>query len=127
MVDEVPLGPRRNHQEGLAGAITAPAESMRVRGIDAGESGSRIAAHSNAREEVCWSGRRIYDRPHLMVVPAIGIVIHDDYRGAAPSGLLLQEVDECHQERLLIQGIRVSRMTILISGCFDVTDSREIA
>ena len=54
-------------------------------GAMATRSGLDVA--SDAREEVCSSGRRVYDRPHLMVVPAIGIVIHDDHRGAAPSGL----------------------------------------
>src|SRR5215472_4886539 len=78
MVDEIGLGERRNHEEGLAGTIAAPAKSMSVRGIDAGECGIRVSALADAREEVRWSGRRIYDRPHLMVVPAIGIVIHDD-------------------------------------------------
>ena len=102
MVDEVALGPWRNHEEGLAGAIAAAAKSMRVRGIDAGECGIRVSAHANAREEVCCSGGRVYNRPHLMVVPAIGIVVHDDYSGAAPCGLLLQEVEEGHQERLFV-------------------------
>ena len=61
-----------------------------------------------------------------MVVPAIGIVVHNDYGGAAPSGLLLQKVEECHQERLLIQRIGVPGMTVLISRCFDETYCREI-
>src|SRR5215471_3803901 len=127
MVDEVLIGPRRNYNEWLARAIAAAAQGMRVRGIHAGECGIRVSAHANAREEVCCSRRGVYDRPHLMVVPAIGIVVHDDYRGAALSGLLLQKVEERHQEHLLVQRIGVSGMTVLISGCFDETYSREIA
>ena len=44
MVDEVLIGPRRNYNEWLARAIAAAAQSMRVRGIHAGECGIRVSA-----------------------------------------------------------------------------------
>jgi hypothetical protein len=36
VVDEVALGPRRNYDEGLAGAIATRAKRMKVSGFDAG-------------------------------------------------------------------------------------------
>src|SRR5271156_6236526 len=49
-----------------------------------------------------------------MVVPAIRVVIHNDYGGIAPCRLLLQEVNHADREYLFVDGIRISSVSILI-------------
>ena len=62
-----------------------------------------------------------------MVIPSIRIVIHDDHGRAAPGGLLLQEIDEIDQKGLLIQRVRISRMTVLIRRGLDEAHRWKIA
>src|SRR4029077_2231409 len=62
-----------------------------------------------------------------MVVPSIGVVVHDDHRRAAPGRLGLQKVDGVHQEGLLIQGIGVSGVTICVSWSLEEADRGKVA
>src|ERR1035441_7605262 len=50
-----------------------------------------------------------------MVVPAVGVVVQDDYGGAAPVRPLLQEVKGVDQEMLLVSWVGVSGVTVLIA------------
>src|SRR5260370_1309275 len=71
--------------------------------------------------------RLVENRPDLMVVPSIGIVVHDDDRCAAPLGLRLQEVDHIDHEGLLIQWVGITSMPVLVSRRLEETYRREIA
>src|SRR5215471_16461084 len=88
-------------------------------GIDARKCGARISAGASTCEEVHRPRRRVYNWPHLMVVPAIGIVVHNDYSRALPVGLLLQEIDECNKESLFIQWVGIPSMAILERRCLN--------
>src|SRR5579863_1984892 len=52
VVNKVFQGPRRNHDEGLARAVTAATEGVRIVGVDTGQSVGRAAASA-------WSGQGI--------------------------------------------------------------------
>src|SRR5260370_19834084 len=71
--------------------------------------------------------RLVENRPDLMVVPSIGIVVHDDDRCAAPLGPRLQEVDHIDHEGLLIQWVGITSMPVLGSRRLEETYRREIA
>ncbi len=62
-----------------------------------------------------------------MVVPAVRIVVKNQYSRVPPGGLLLQEVDERNQESLLIQRVGIAGMTVLKSLCLNKTYGWEIA
>src|SRR5208337_2812167 len=50
-----------------------------------------------------------------MVVPSVGVVIHNDHGGAIPIRSLLQEVQCIHQEILLVGGVGVTRVAVLVA------------
>ena len=60
----------------------------------------------------------IRDGAHMVVIPAVGVVVQDHDRGVVPIRRLLQEVDHVDDERLLVEWIGVSGVTVLISGRF---------
>ena len=62
-----------------------------------------------------------------MVVPAVGVVVHDDHGGAVPCGPGFQKIDRIHKERLLIQWVGISGMAVLVSLRLQKADGREIA
>src|SRR5260370_29993368 len=71
--------------------------------------------------------RLVENRPDLMVVPSIGIVVHNHDRCAAPLGPGLQEIDHIDHEGLLIQWVRITSMPVLVSRRLEETYRREIA
>src|SRR5215510_16163161 len=62
-----------------------------------------------------------------MIVPAVRVVIQNDNRSFLPERGFHYCVYGMHQERLLVDWIRVSGMTILIGGGLQVADGRQIA
>src|SRR5215469_14454190 len=100
---------------------------MKVRGIYARQCERSRAAGTRSGESIVGTGGLIHDRPHLMVVPTIRVIVENDDRSAAPCGLLLQKVDQIHDEGLFIQRIRVSGVAVLESLRLQKTHSREIA
>src|SRR5258708_31654987 len=100
---------------------------MRVRWVEARESGGRSAASTRSGQSVGRASRSIDDRPDLMVVPSVGVVIHDYHRRAVPSGQLFQKVDRIYQESVLVQRVGVSGVAVLIAGCLQETHCRQIA
>src|SRR5262245_34528485 len=62
-----------------------------------------------------------------MVVPAVRVIVSDDDGSAVPLFALLQRVDGVHQERLFVEWIGVSSVSILIGGGLEVTHGRHIA
>src|SRR5215470_16451718 len=103
MVDEVRACERRDHQQRLPWAETA-AGLLRARraGGHPREVGAALAGRS---QRVQWSLGLPEDRSHLVVVPAVGVVVGDHHGGAAPGAELLQAVDRADQEGLLVQWI----------------------
>src|SRR5262249_33879223 len=100
---------------------------MRVPRIDTGERRVRISTGAGSGEKIRDSRRGVDDRPKLMVVPPVGIVIHNDHRSAFPFGLLLQEVEQGYYEGLLVKRVGVAGMAVLVSCRLDEVHSREIA
>ena len=47
-----------------------------------------------------------------MIVPAVGIVIGDDHGGLVPVSLLLEKVDDRHDEVLLVKRVGVSGVAV---------------
>src|SRR5260370_1769923 len=71
--------------------------------------------------------RLVENRPVLLVVASMGMVVHDDDRCAAPLGRRLQEVDHIDHEGLLIQWVGITSMPVLVSRRLEETYRREIA
>src|SRR5260370_22660693 len=71
--------------------------------------------------------RLMDSRPYFMVVPYIGIVVHNHSRCAAPLGPGLQEVDHVDAEGLLIMWVGITSMPVLVSRRLEETYGREIA
>ena len=92
---------------------------------NSGQGGRAAAASSHCCNSVRAGGRLIYYRRHLMVVPAIGIVVGDHDRGGSPGGLLLQEIDDVNDELLLVQGS--GSVSILKTGRLQETDRGIVA
>ncbi len=80
------LGPGRDHQQRLPRTVAAAAlrvawcRSTPASAVDA------VAARAGAGEGIGGAGGLIHDRAHLVVVPAVGIVIGDHDRGVLPVG-----------------------------------------
>ena len=68
-----------------------------------------------------------HDRPHLMVVPAVGIIPRDDYSRFIPLRTLHERVDHADDKNLFVDWIRVSGMAILVGASLQVRDGRQAA
>ena len=95
--------------------ISATSERVCVARIDAGQCGGGCPAGIRTGQRIRRASRLVHDRSHLVVVPSVGIVVHHNNRSALPRRLLFEEVDQMHQEGLLIQWIRVACVAVLIS------------
>ena len=60
-----------------------------------------------------------------MVIPAVRIVVHDHDRRVLPIRRILKEVDDVHDELLLIERIGITGVTVLIACGFQEADGRE--
>jgi len=127
MVNRVLQGPGRDHNQRLPRAISAATQSVRIARINARQSNAAASAGVCSSQRIRRASGLVDDGGHLVVVPAVGIVVQDHDGGAAPTILLLQEVEQCHNELLLIQWIRVASMTILIGWSLNETHRREVA
>src|SRR5271170_7857547 len=114
MVDKVWLGKRRDHDERKPRAEAAASLSLR-QAVCAGKGDKAGTTGAGAGESVLRADRAVDDRPDLMVIPAVGVVVCNDNRRAFPVGLLLEEVDDVDDEVLLVDRIGVAGMAVLIS------------
>ena len=73
-----------------------------------------VAASARTSERVSRAGRVVDDRAHLMVVPTIGIIVHNHDHSAFPLRPLLEEVDRADDEVLFVKRIRVAGMAVLV-------------
>src|SRR5260370_19961379 len=71
--------------------------------------------------------RLVENRPDLMVVPSIGIIVHYDDGCAAPFGPGSQEVDQVDYEGLFIQRVGIPRMSVLVRRGLEEVHGRKIA
>src|ERR1700733_5101515 len=69
----------------------------------------------------------VHDRTHLVVVPAVRVVVGDDHSGVCPVLLLLQEINNTDDERLLVQWIGVAGVAVLETRRLEVADRGEVA
>ena len=93
-----------------------------------------MAAHAGRVELVAIAGTRrlkncrgIDDRAHLVVVPAIRVIIEDDDRRGLPERRLHNRIHRVDKKRLLQQRVGVAGMTVLRGNRFHKTDRRQIA
>ena len=89
----------------------------RVRGVD--------RALHRVGEVVGRRERAVGDAAVDVVVPAVGVVVADDHRGARPVGRLLQRVDLVDDELLLVGGVGIRCMAVLVAGRLQVGDRRQ--
>ncbi len=82
MVDKVGSGPARYHQQGKPWAVSATA-------LEASQGVSSRAATPSSRQSVGRSARLVDNRRHHVVVPAIGVVVSDNYSRFFPLRELL--------------------------------------
>ncbi len=66
-------------------------------------------------EGIHGGGGLVHDRTHLVVIPAVRVVVGDDHSGTRPVLLLLQKIDNIDDERLLVQRIGVAGVAILVA------------
>src|SRR5262249_25149188 len=126
VIHVVALGERRDDQEGQAGTVPAAvlvsgqrgtAERAAVAGAGGGGAGEPVDVRGMG-----GGG----DRAPLVVVPAVAVVAGDDDRGVLPERRLLQRVDLGDQELLLVDRVGVTGVPVLITGCLQVGDLRQI-
>ena len=132
MVDKIDFGEAGNHEQRQARSISAaalrrPADGAVERRRRRGESLLQATlANAGAVQGVVGGERRIDDGRHLVVVPAVGIVIGDDHRRVRPFGALLQRIDDAHDESLLVDGVGIAGMSILIGRRLEEAHGRKI-
>src|SRR5260370_32064505 len=131
MIDVVLLGPGRNQQERDARSDSAAA----VLNYRCSRYRLRSTAIARAEELVGIAGSRVgeigdvrlhVDGTHLVIVPAVGVVPSDEDSGLIPLFRFFERVNEIHQEELLVEGVRVTGVTVFKSGRLDETDGRQI-
>src|SRR5579864_3276098 len=61
-----------------------------------------------------------------MVVPAVRVVIKNHNCGIGPLWPVLEKIDRVHDERLLVQRIGISRVSVLEASSFQETDCGKI-
>ena len=76
--------PGRDHNQWQARAVSATSESVRFAGLKPGNDGRRRAASSGAGQSIGRTRGLVHDRPHLMVVPSVGVVVHDRRQRCCP-------------------------------------------
>src|SRR5262249_37495705 len=91
------------------------------------QSGAAIAASSGRGKHVGYAGGLVQNRSHLVIVPAVRIIVHDDDGRAAPIVGLLDCVDGCYDELLLIERVRVAGVAVLVGRGFQEANRWQIA
>ena len=106
--------PRRDHEQRQPRAVAASAHRVARLRRDAGEDRRAVATDAVAIERVDRPDRRVDDRAHEVVVPAIGVVPREQHRGVLPLRPALQIVQHPHEKRLLVDRIGVAGVAVLI-------------
>src|ERR1700726_3577776 len=120
MIDKILLGERRDNEQRLSrtiGATSLDAVARQPVTADA-----RPIQLVTVRRAPGVDRGRVDDRAHLMIVPAVGVVIHNYYRGASPEPRPDDRVDRSDKKALLQQGIGITGVTVLGRDCLDETD-----
>src|ERR1700730_2229409 len=114
VIDEVLLGPGRNHQQWQPWTESAAAILR-----------SSTYVVRFWRTAIAWPQHLIvrhirlgYDGPHLVVVPAVGIIPRDDDCGFFPLFAPHECIDHIDDKDLFVDRIRVCGMAILIRSRF---------
>ena len=122
VVHVVFLGPRGDHQQGLALAVPAEArdicQQVRLSGwLRKGRREGRSAARlERASSRIFRDAGLIDDRVHGVVVPAIGVIVGDDDRRFLPFIAGHDRVDRLHDEGLFVEWIGIARVAVRIGG-----------
>src|ERR1700737_858811 len=125
MIAQVPLGERRDYEKRLSRAVAATS-------LDA-IAWQTVTAHARSIQFVavrraCGVDRgRVDDRAHLMVVPAIGVVVQNYDGGGFPKSRPHDRVDRSDQKALLQQGIGISSVAVLGGDRLEEADARHVA
>ena len=117
VVDEVAAWPRGDHEQRQARTVAAA--SLRVRGAPdctPGSAAAPVAAGAGAVDDVGVGRGLVHDLADLVIVPAVRVVVGNDDGGRFPIALLLQEVDDVDDERLLVERIGVAGVAVLKAG-----------
>src|SRR5208283_6081211 len=125
VVHEVLPGVRRDHKHRYPRAVATA--SLRVRSANSGKLRSSGTAKAGRGQAIGAGLRGVQDLSELMIVPAVGVVPVDDDCRARPIGQLRQEVDDVHDELLLVNGVRIAGVAFLIAGRFQEADLRVIS
>ena len=121
VVDVVLLGVGRDHQQRKTRTISAAALGM-LDG-DTRKGGFSATAQAGTGKGIHGGGRLVDDGTHLVVIPAVGVVIGNHYSGICPVFLLLQKIDNGDDECLLVEGIGVAGVAVLIARRLEEADS----
>jgi hypothetical protein len=91
------------------------------------KSASSSSALAGSSEGVHGPGGLVDDRTHLVVVPAVRVVVGDDHSSTRPVLLLLQKVDNVDHERPLVERIGVTGVAVLVARRLQIADGGEVA
>ena len=125
MVDKIHSRPRRNGEHRQARTESAAALRMSIGRVYARQRARSITAASGTGKSVPAAAGLVHDRAHLVVVPAVGIVIGDDHGRVFPFGRALQKVDYLDGKCLLIERIGISGVPVLIRRQLSENSQRE--
>src|ERR1700681_2335772 len=109
VIDEVPFCERRNYQQRRAGSVTATSV-YRLAEIAIQGRGAKRPSLLEAVAVIADAGtvegvdrrveRRVHDWRHLMIVPSVRVVIHDEDGSFRPFRADLQGIDDANDETL---------------------------
>src|SRR5450759_4855810 len=119
VVDEVGLRKGGDHDQGQARTVAAPV-------LEAARDTAGVGTAGAVLRQPIMQGivRLVDDRAHLMVVPAIAVVVGDHHCGALPVRGLLEPVDGLDKEALLIQRAGVPGVPVLVGRGLEEADRR---
>ena len=119
VIDEVRLRIRGDDHQRQSRAVATP---VLVAASDA--AGVGTAGVGGSQRINCGVIGLVDDRAHLVVVPAIAVVVGDHHGGVLPVRGLLQPVECLNQEALLVQGAGVPGVPVLVGRGFEEADRR---
>src|SRR6202034_2859823 len=85
------------------------------------------SALTGTGESIGCSSGLVHDRTHLVVVPAVRVVVSDNHSVVCPVLRLLQGIDDSGHERLLVQRIGVASVAVLVARGLQEADGGKIA
>ena len=136
VIDVVAFRKRRHHQQRHPRSVAA-ASPCRLAGVTLERRGrDRLVllesvagvAETGTVERIHHRAERgIHDRRHLMIVPAVGVIIENDDGSFRPFRALLQGIDDANHEMLLVERVRISGMPVLERRGLQETHGRQVA